>query len=298
LKHFIRCTNSGPTAPRKLLLYDGHGSHDTKEFKELAAANNIILYMFPPYLTYILQPLDVGCFQTYKHFHSLAVHQAVRNMQLTYDYSCFLQDLPGIREKSLTKKTIVSAWAKAGIFPIDVDKVLKKMKQYSDLEPDDELPPHKAFFSTPKTIRHSLDLGAALAKKIEHKLSSPTRRHMESYRKGCEQILRVADIQQGDLHTIQTATKAALARKATNRNYIVGKGPISAKAAIQAVAEKEARKRPKKKLVVEVSDNDEDDDEPVYEPLHPELVGWDNGRSSMLHVPDPFREQQELITFN
>ena len=74
LKHFIQCTNSGPTAPKKLLLYDGHGSHDTEEFKQLAQDNNIVLYMFPPHLTYLMQPLDIGCFQTYKHFYKLAVY--------------------------------------------------------------------------------------------------------------------------------------------------------------------------------------------------------------------------------
>jgi hypothetical protein len=116
VKHFIRCTKSSATAPKKLLLYDGHGSHDTDEFKGLAIANNIVLHMFPPYLTQLLQPLDVGCFQTYKHFHKLAVHHAVRNMQLVYDYSSFLQDLPSIREQTLTGKTIVSVWAKAGFF--------------------------------------------------------------------------------------------------------------------------------------------------------------------------------------
>jgi len=125
---------------------------------------------------------------------------------------------------------------------------------------------------------------------------------MESYKKGCEQILRVAHIQQGDLISIQTATKESLKRKGTNRNYIVGKGPISARAAIQAVAEKEARKRPKKKLILEVS-NDEDGSEDngigdEYETLHPELRHWDNGRSSMLAVPDPFRNQQDKILFN
>jgi len=35
LRHF-KCTNSGPTAPKKLLLYNGHGSHNTEEFKALA----------------------------------------------------------------------------------------------------------------------------------------------------------------------------------------------------------------------------------------------------------------------
>ena len=190
LKHFIQCTNSGPTALKKLLLYNGYSLHDTEEFKQLAQENNIILYMFPPHLTYFMQLLDVGCFQTYKHFHKLAVHQAVRDMQLTYDYSCFLQDLPGIRERSLTKKTIVSAQAKAGLFPLDPEVVIKKMKTYSNPEPDDELLPHsESFFQTPKTIQHSLELGEALAKRINHKLSSLTHKHIKSYRKGCEQIL-------------------------------------------------------------------------------------------------------------
>lgn len=113
------------------------------------------------------------------------------------------------------------------------------MKQYSDPEPDLELlANYESFFQTPKTVRHSLELGEAHAKRIDHKLSSPTRKRMESYREGCEQILRVADIQQGNLITIQTAMKEAIRRKATNRIYIVGKGPITAQAAIQAVTEK------------------------------------------------------------
>ena len=138
--------------------------------------------MFPFYLTYLMQLLDMRCFQTYKHFHKLAVYQAVCNMQLIYNYSCFLQDLQGIREKSLTKKTIILAQAKASLFPLNSNIVLKKIKQYSNLEPNDELPPYyKLFFQTLKTIQHTLELGKALAKRINHKLSSPIRKHMKSY---------------------------------------------------------------------------------------------------------------------
>jgi hypothetical protein len=43
-----------------------------------------------------------------------------------------------------------------------------------------------------------------------------------------------ATVTQGDLIAIQTATKESIQRKATNQNY-VDKGPISARAAIQAV---------------------------------------------------------------
>jgi hypothetical protein len=52
--------------------------------------------------------------------------------------------------------------------------------------------------------------------------------------------------------------------------------------------------------VLEVSE-DEDEDSSIdneYKSLHPELVGWDSGVSSIACVRDPFREQQELITFN
>ena len=109
------------------------------------------------------------------------------------------------------------AWAKSGIFPFDPKVVLKKMKTYSDLLLDDELPLyHKPFFQTPRTIRHSLKLGKALTKRIEHKLSSLTCRHIESYQKDCKQIIQVADIQQGDLISIQTAIKVSLKQKATN----------------------------------------------------------------------------------
>jgi hypothetical protein len=82
----------------------------------------------------------------------------------------------------LTEKKVVSAWAKASLFPLDPDIVLKKMKQYSNLDPDDELPPHhESFFQTPKTAKHSLELSEALAKRIDHKLSSLTHKHIESY---------------------------------------------------------------------------------------------------------------------
>ena len=73
---------------------------------------------------------------------------------------------------------------------------------------------------------------------------------------------------------------------------------MSARAAIQAVAEKEARKHPKKKLVLEVSDNEDNNDtDNEYETLHPELEGWDNGRSNEALLRDPFKAQQEFIVF-
>lgn len=50
-----------------LLLYDGHGSHNTIELIELVCEHNIILFCLPPHTTHKLQPLDVNVFGPFTH---------------------------------------------------------------------------------------------------------------------------------------------------------------------------------------------------------------------------------------
>ena len=54
IRHFIEATESGPSSIKKLLLYNSYDSHYIEEFEAIIAKNNIILYKFPPHLTYIL----------------------------------------------------------------------------------------------------------------------------------------------------------------------------------------------------------------------------------------------------
>ena len=83
LEHFITHTESTQSTS-KLLLLDSHLSHLTPEFTIRADECNILTYAFPSHLTHILQPLDVGIFQPYKHWHRDAVHAAIRNLELEY----------------------------------------------------------------------------------------------------------------------------------------------------------------------------------------------------------------------
>ena len=77
LQHFIEHT--APHNPENpiLLLLDSHVSHTNHDFIILAAENHIILCAFPSHLIYILQPLDMGIFQPYKHWHRQAVLRAI-----------------------------------------------------------------------------------------------------------------------------------------------------------------------------------------------------------------------------
>ena len=74
LEHFIEHTESTPYSEAKVLLVDSHVSHTNPDFVIEAAKDNIHIYTFPSHLTHILQPLDVGIFQPYKHWHKEAVH--------------------------------------------------------------------------------------------------------------------------------------------------------------------------------------------------------------------------------
>lgn len=46
----------------RILIFDGHASNITSTAVDFCSAQKIILLCFPPYLTHLLQPLDVGVF--------------------------------------------------------------------------------------------------------------------------------------------------------------------------------------------------------------------------------------------
>jgi hypothetical protein len=50
-----------------MLIIDGHGSHLTHKFVDYCWAYNIVPFLLPAHTTHLLQPLDIGVFQTYKH---------------------------------------------------------------------------------------------------------------------------------------------------------------------------------------------------------------------------------------
>jgi len=106
LDHIILHTNASINKPIKVLLMDRHGSHMDPDFIIKATASNIHPYPFPGHLTYVLQPLDVGVFQPYKHWHKKAVQHAMRNLNLDYNIASFMRDLTEIRAETFKKGTI------------------------------------------------------------------------------------------------------------------------------------------------------------------------------------------------
>ena len=77
IQHFNKHSKKTQKGAYRLLIFDGYGSHTTKEFLEYCEFNNIIPLALPSHTTHLLQPLDVCVFQPLKHWHSEAVMEAV-----------------------------------------------------------------------------------------------------------------------------------------------------------------------------------------------------------------------------
>ncbi len=91
---------------------DGYGSHLTYEFWSFAKEYKIFLFRLPPDSTHLTPPLDVGCFQTFKHCHTQGIDRVVRLGDVELGKLPFLTELQTMRNKTFTEATIRSAWEK------------------------------------------------------------------------------------------------------------------------------------------------------------------------------------------
>jgi hypothetical protein len=128
--HLIQHSHAGPDKPWKLLLCDGHESHRYDPFVLKLVENHIKVFWFPSHLTHILQPLDVGIFRPWKHFHNLCIQSALRSLDFEYTITSFFRDLTKIRKDAMKVYTIKNAFKAARMWPHSLKAGLQKMRSY------------------------------------------------------------------------------------------------------------------------------------------------------------------------
>jgi hypothetical protein len=130
MDHLIKHSRAGPDKPWKILLLDGHESHRTDLFQLKAAENHIKLFYFPSNLTHVLQPLDIGIFRPWKHYHKLAIQNAIRSLDFEYTITSFFRDLSAIRKQTMQYYIIVNAFKESGMWPVNIKAGIQKMRSY------------------------------------------------------------------------------------------------------------------------------------------------------------------------
>jgi len=127
IKHFDFYIVPRTKGKYRLLILDGYESYYSTEFELYCQQNNIITLCIPPYSSYLLQPLDVGCFGLLKQAYGRQVEDLMR---MHINHVSKLEFLCSFREAfftSITERTIQGGFAGAGLMPYDLEKVLSKL---------------------------------------------------------------------------------------------------------------------------------------------------------------------------
>jgi hypothetical protein len=125
----------------------------TYKFINFCKKNNIILYFLPLYISHLLQPLDVGVFQAYKHWHSEAIKDAIQTSYRKFTKVEFLSTLFKIQRKTFKSCTLRYAFRLTSLNPWNPSITLKRL-QDSELFTNKEIS-NSSFLATntPKTAR-------------------------------------------------------------------------------------------------------------------------------------------------
>jgi DDE superfamily endonuclease len=138
---------------RRLLIVDGHSSHVNMAFLNKCDELRILVLILPPHSTHRLQPLDVGLFQPLSTAYSQEVNNFLTkglgmvSMTKRRFWSLFLPAW----EKAFTEDNIKSAFAKAGIWPVDQKRVVDTITRPSTPPPTQIESPHR--LKTPLTSK-------------------------------------------------------------------------------------------------------------------------------------------------
>jgi hypothetical protein len=124
LKHFDTHTRARQVGGYRLLILDGHESHQSQDFKDYCLENNILTLCMPAHLSHILQPLDVVCFAPLKLKYSQCVWDLARRRVFHINKEGFLPAFRDAFFDVFTAENCKKAFKAAGLVPLNPAEVL------------------------------------------------------------------------------------------------------------------------------------------------------------------------------
>jgi hypothetical protein len=228
LRHFNAHTEKRVVGARRLLILDGHESHNSLEFQELCKENNIYTLCMPAHSSHLLQPLDVGCFSPLKRAYSREVEHLMRHH---INHITKLEFLPAFKtayEQTFTPSNICSAFRGAGLVPLQPDVVISKL----DVQ-----------LRTPSNVRELTAQSSLTSDRVrKHKSSSPVSmiEAINQLRKGAEVIMLSAELMRDRIASLERANASVSARRSRKKKRLQRQGVLTKGAGEDLLAQRRA----------------------------------------------------------
>jgi hypothetical protein len=226
----------------RLLILDGHESHNSLEFQQYCKEAKIITLCMPPHSSHLLQPLDVGCFSPLKRAYGRQAEEMMRN---GINHMTKIEFLPAFQQayyKTITKDNILGGFRGSGLVPHDPEVVISKL----DVKLRTPTPP--ALEDLPwlsQTPSNTLEIGSQstlLKQRIQRHIdSSPSNMvvALEKLTKGAAIIAHKLVLSQKRISELEAANEAATRRRSHKRRRIQKEGTLTIEEGGQLTALKE-----------------------------------------------------------
>jgi hypothetical protein len=229
---FEKHTKHRTTGKYRLLILDGHGSHNTPEFDLFCSEHSIITLCMPPHSSHLLQPLDVACFAAVKRVYGQQVENYMRVGLNHIDKPDFLTTYYKTREETINTSNIQSGFTASGLIPYNPDRVLEKFL----VTIRTPTPPIQPQFSspwnpeTPHNIRELERQAKVIQGYIRRRTQSPpspTDLAFNQLIKGCQMAMHSAVLLTEENRQLRSENERQKKKKTKRRAYIAAGGVLT-----------------------------------------------------------------------
>ena len=127
IKHFNKHTRTRQRGAYRMIVLDGHESHQSAEFEAFCKDNNIVTLSLPPHSSHLTQPLDVGCFSVLKRAYGREVEHFIKSHINHITKVEFLLAFKAAHAAAMTENNIKGGFRGASLVPFNLEAVISKL---------------------------------------------------------------------------------------------------------------------------------------------------------------------------
>ncbi|EFQ90857.1 hypothetical protein PTT_12453 [Pyrenophora teres f. teres 0-1] len=263
LKYFDEHTKRRVVGAYRLLVIDGHESHDSLEFQQYCKENKIITICMPPHSSHLLQPLDVGCFSPLKTAYGRQAENLMRNRITHITKLEFLPCFIRAYNAAITPSNIQGGFQGAGLVPFDPERVITaldvRLRTPSPLLPINNEPWQSQTPSNTLALGSQSTLVKARIKRHIDSLPSSMVGAFEKVSKGAAIIAHKLVLAQKEIAELRAANEAATRCRSHKRKRVQAEGTLIVEdgdrlAALKDFGSRSDGKKPKTRVRAEAGE--------------------------------------------
>jgi hypothetical protein len=214
----------------RLLIFDGHGSHQTAEFRDFCLQNYILTLCMPAHTSHILQPLDVSCFGPLKKAYGSQIENKMRLGINHITKEEFLPTFHTAHRQVMTMENITSGFKATGLAPFDPQIVLDDLGPVIQATPSPRSSQVSWDPKTPKTlpeIKRQSELVLTENRKRRRSSASSAEKPFQQLLKGFENVVHEKALLMAEVATLRAENQHQKQKRARKREFIRKDGSMT-----------------------------------------------------------------------